>query len=77
MCNNMPRGTYSFERKEDPKPASRPRTSELPPSSRRDILERRLAVLRFRRIVTHPDKGGSHEEFIRANAEYEAAKREL
>lgn len=37
----------------------------------------KLEELRLARIAAHPDKGGSHEEFIRINREYESLKRML
>jgi hypothetical protein len=37
----------------------------------------RLEELRKARITAHPDKGGSSEEFIEINREYESLKRLL
>jgi len=40
-------------------------------------LEEQLRELHRRRVAAHPDSGGSHEEFLRVNAQYEALKRRI
>lgn len=62
---------------EKPKPSRR----ELPPAPwwnppPRDQQER-LRELHRQRIRAHPDSGGTHEEFLRVNAEYESLRRKL
>ena len=40
-------------------------------------LEEHLKDLHRKRVAAHPDKGGTHEEFLAANTEYEAFRKLL
>ena len=53
---------------------SRPKVKRLPdvPTITDDELERAIRAARRRMQRTHPDKGGDHEAFIAARAQYEA-----
>jgi hypothetical protein len=56
-------------------PAKTACISDAPRVIKKVCPEARLEELRLARVAAHPDKGGSHEEFIRINAEYEALRR--
>lgn len=77
MVNTVPPRVHTFEWKEEPKKAVQSRPAPPCRPRTRVTLEKQLHELQARRIAAHPDKGGSHEEFLLANAEYEAAKKEL
>ena len=73
--NTTPARPYLLDWKEEDKPKKK--EAPAPRCSMEVIKKRRLRELHLRRVAAHPDKGGSHEEFILANAEYEAAKKEF
>lgn len=63
--NTVPRLILPLQYKEEP---------VKPKVCKPETPGERLRRLHWARVAAHPDRGGSHEAFIRANAAYEAAK---